>query len=355
MLKRHAYFAAILLIAGLFCLTPAAVLAQNDTPQQRAIDWIKSQQQDDGAFPGFGPGDTADVVLALVAAGEDPTKLLKAGKSPLDYLQSQAPTYIKSGAGAISKLILAATATGHDPRLFGTDLPAALGSIYNADTGQYGGDVTGHCLALTAIKAMGATPPAKAFSRLEELQLADGGWSFDGSEATGSDTNTAAVCIEALVANAHTGPMLDKAVAYLRGQQNDDKGFPYSQTSAFGNESDVNSTALALRAFKALGEDTKALQQALESWQNANGSFPFQASAPEDNPLASYQAALSLFGGSLPLKQQSVAGVQSLIGPAEPQASLPNTGAAEQLWLPVVLLALIATVSGFMLRRRSAH
>jgi hypothetical protein len=208
MLKRHAYFAAILLIAGLFCLTPAAVLAQNDTPQQRAIDWIKSQQQDDGAFPGFGPGDTADVVLALVAAGEDPTKQLKAGKSPLDYLQSQAPTYIKSGAGAISKLILAATATGHDPRSFGTDLPAALGSIYNADTGQYGGDVTGHCLALTAIKAMGATPPAKAFSRLEELQLADGGWSFDGSEATGSDTNTAAVCIEALVANAHTGPML---------------------------------------------------------------------------------------------------------------------------------------------------
>lgn len=358
MLKTHSiasYLLAIVLLAGSFSLLPASALAQSDSAQQRAIDWIKDQQQDDGSFPGFGPGDTADVVMALVAAGENPTKLIKAGKSPLDYLQSQAPTYIKSGAGAISKLILAATATGLDPRSFGTDLAKDLGDVYNADTGQYGGDVTGHCLALTAIKSMGATPPAKAFSRLQELQLADGGWSFDGSEASGSDTNTAAVCIEALVANANKGPMFDKAVAYLRSQQNDDKGFPYSQSSAYGNASDVNSTALAMRAYKALGEDTKAIQQALEGWQNANGSFPFQASTPEDNALASYQAALSLFGATLPINQQSIDGAQSLIGPAEPQPALPNTGVAEHLLVPVVLFALIATVCGFMLRRRSAH
>src|SRR5690606_27042555 len=86
MLKTHSiasYLLAMLLLAGSFSLLPASALAQSDSAQQRAIDWIKDQQQDDGAFPGFGPGDTADVVMALVAAGENHTKLIKAGKSPL--------------------------------------------------------------------------------------------------------------------------------------------------------------------------------------------------------------------------------------------------------------------------------
>lgn len=320
-----------------------------------ALQWVAGQQQADGSFAGFGPGDTADAVVAFVAGGQQPPA------SAVNYLAGQAASYGTSSAGATAKLILAAVAAGRDPLNFGgVNLARQLGSTYSATTGQYGSDVYGHALALLAIKAMGAQPPAAAIDRLVSLQLRDGGWSFDGAAASGSDTNTTALAVMALAGRARAADALNAARAYLRGQQNPDGGFPYSQTSAFGNASDANSTAAVAMAIIALGEDPggAAWKQgdatplsALAAFQNSSGAFRYQNAMPDDNALATYQAIPALAGRALPVVTTSIPAAQSLIAPA---TALPRTAGEAQPVAPLLALAgLLLIVVGKALQRRA--
>ncbi|MCX7858658.1 MAG: terpene cyclase/mutase family protein [Chloroflexus sp.] len=320
-----------------------------------ALQWVASQQQADGSFAGFGPGDTADAVVAFVAGGQQPPA------SAVNYLAGQAASYGTSSAGATAKLILAAVAAGRDPLNFGgVNLARQLGSTYSATTGQYGSDVYGHALALLAIKAMGAQPPAAAIDRLISLQLRDGGWSFDGAAATGSDTNTTALAVMALAGRARAADALNAARAYLRGQQNPDGGFPYSQTSAFGNASDANSTAAVAMAIIALGEDPSGAAwkqgdatplSALAAFQNSSGAFRYQNAMPDDNALATYQAIPALAGRALPVVTTSIPAAQSLIAPA---TALPRTAGEAQPVAPLLALAgLLLIVVGKALQRRA--
>ncbi|WP_322513139.1 prenyltransferase/squalene oxidase repeat-containing protein [Chloroflexus sp.] len=320
-----------------------------------ALQWVAGQQQADGSFAGFGPGDTADAVVAFVAGGQQPPA------SAVNYLAGQAASYGTSSAGATAKLILAAVAAGRDPLNFGgVNLARQLGSTYSATTGQYGSDVYGHALALLAIKAMGAQPPAAAIDRLISLQLRDGGWSFDGAAATGSDTNTTALAVMALVGRARAADALNAARAYLRGQQNPDGGFPYSQTSAFGNASDANSTAAVAMAIIALGEDPSGAAwkqgdatplSALAAFQNSSGAFRYQNAMPDNNALATYQAIPALAGRALPVVTTSIPAAQSLIAPA---TALPRTAGEAQPVAPLLALAgLLLIVVGKALQRRA--
>ncbi|MCS6886827.1 prenyltransferase/squalene oxidase repeat-containing protein [Chloroflexus sp.] len=320
-----------------------------------ALQWVAGQQQADGSFAGFGPGDTADAVVAFVAGGQQPPA------SAVNYLAGQAASYGTSSAGATAKLILAAVAAGRDPLNFGgVNLARQLGSTYSATTGQYGSDVYGHALALLAIKAMGAQPPAAAIDRLISLQLRDGGWSFDGAAATGSDTNTTALAVMALAGRARAADALNAARAYLRGQQNPDGGFPYSQTSAFGNASDANSTAAVAMAIIALGEDPSGAAwkqgdatplSALAAFQNSSGAFRYQNAMPDDNALATYQAIPALAGRALPVVTTSIPAAQSLIAPA---TALPRTAGEAQPVAPLLALAgLLLIVVGKALQRRA--
>ncbi|HVX31236.1 MAG TPA: hypothetical protein VHA53_12215, partial [Nitrolancea sp.] len=62
-----------------------------------AVKWLSSQQQPDGSFLGFSgkadPGTSADVALALAAAGTDPATVANGGPSLIDYLRSSAGDY----------------------------------------------------------------------------------------------------------------------------------------------------------------------------------------------------------------------------------------------------------------------
>jgi LPXTG-motif cell wall-anchored protein len=334
-------------------VTPAAGQPAGNEPLARAVAWTRSQQQADGGFPGFSPGDTADVVIGLAAAGVDPNGVLLNGNSPVSYLGNQAAGYATKSVGAAAKLTLAVVAAGKDPRSFGgVDLLAEIGKSYNAATGQYGADVTGHCLALLAARSVGANAPQAAIARLQALQNADGGWSFDGQAASGSDTNTAALCAQALVGHAVDA---QRALAYLRSQQNPDGGFPYSKTSSFGSDSDANSTALAIGALSALGQDAAAARQALIALQNPSGAFRYQAAQPDDNALATYQALLGLSNRPHPVVSTSVPGALEALAPTQAPAvpaALPNTGAAHEPALALlVLLALALIVGAFTIRR----
>ena len=121
----------MLTIFFIFCLaTPIfSVLAQTDGADlDAAVAWLKTQQVEDGGFSsGFTPdsdiGATADTLLAMVFAGEDPALITTAGKSPIDFLEEQVQAGNVMGAGVIAKVILAVNAVEMDPRSFtGMDL-----------------------------------------------------------------------------------------------------------------------------------------------------------------------------------------------------------------------------------------
>jgi hypothetical protein len=345
-------------------LLPGLAQAQSDAVAAKsALGWVRAQQQADGSFPGFGPGETADALQAFVAAQADLASLAKGSATPVGYLEAQAKSYATSPSAA-AKLTLGAVAAGADPTNFGgQNLLAMIGAGYDPKTGQYGPDVYGHALALLAIRSVGAQPPLPAIQRLVAAQLPDGGWSFDGTEATGSDTNTSGLALQALAGQRQADGTRGKALAYFASQQNTDGGFPYSQTSQFGNDSDANSTALAIQAIIAAGEQPTASRwtkggktpiDLLISLQNASGALRYQAALADDNALATYQAVPALLQKSLPVTITAIDGAQALIAPAA--AALPATGAAAPQALPsaLSLLAIALLLGGLALRRRAA-
>ncbi|NJN16437.1 MAG: terpene cyclase/mutase family protein [Oscillochloris sp.] len=363
-MRRMLSILLVTTLAVIVCM-PVGGFAQNNSAIQAGLNWMQSNQQADGGFPGFGPGDTADAIQAIVAAGEPLDDFAQDGNTSVDFLAAQASSYAGTSVGGAAKLVLAAIAAGADPTAFGgVNLLELLGQAYDPASGQYGPDVYGHTLVMLAIRSVGANPPQDAVARLIDLQLEDGGWSFDGTGETGSDTNTTALAIQALTGQRQADGARGQAIAYLQSQQNDDGGFPYSQTSQFGNASDANSTALAIQAIRAAGQDptARAWQRdnggpvdLLASLQNDSGAFRYQEAAPDDNALATYQALPALLIQPLPVRINSVSGAQALVAPgaaADPAApALPATGAGDDPTMFLAFLAGLALLSGVALRR----
>lgn len=323
-----------------------------------ALSWIASQQQADGSFPGFGPGSTADAILAICAVGGDPNGFLRGENSPITFLAAQARE-ISTSAGGTAKTILAALCAGKDPRRFGgVDLVAALEAAYDARQGTYGTDLTGHAFALLALSATGRPIPAAAVEYLRRVQTPEGGWAWDGNPASGgADTNSTALAVQALVAAgvAASDPTVQNALAYFHTQQNADGGFPYARSSPWGSESDSNSTAYVVQALCAAGEDPEGPSWTVEGhtpltfllqMQLPGGAFQWQGAAPGENALSTYQAVPALMLRPFPLARTTV-GEATL---------LPATGVATGLdsMGPILLSAgFILAGLGLALRRRA--
>ncbi len=315
-----AFAAGLTLIAAL----SARVHAQPDPIDgavQKAVEYIRAQQAADGTFAGVGGSSTADAVIALAAADVNVSDVKNGEASAIDGLAKLAPEAAKD-TGVTAKFVMAALLAGQNPRtLGGTDLVAAVEKGYNAQTKRYGKDVASHALALLALNAAGGKIPVEAVQALYWLQLPDGGWSFDGAEASGSDTNTASLSYQALLANRQVAggdtqseANLRRALDFLRSQQNTDAGFPSSQRSQFGNASDANSTALAIQAIIASGDklenwakDGKTPSDRLIAFQNESGALRFQDGQPQDNQFATYQAVPALEGAAFPLEGIAIA------------------------------------------------
>jgi Prenyltransferase and squalene oxidase repeat len=347
-MRRHILLIAALL--ALFAGRPPAYAADDPAAaSQAAVRWLTARQQNDGSFPGFGVGSSADAILALAAAGIDPNSVQKQGASGVTALASGADAFARSSTAAASKTLLAALAAGKSPRSFGgIDLVALITQSYSATTGVYGQNPTDHAFALIALAGAGEAIPAEALTAAATLQRADGGWSFDGASGNTSDSNTAALMVQGLVASGASGSTLSRAVAYLKLQQNKDGGFTYSMESTFGTDSDANSTALVIQALVAAGEDPRAQPNgdaiaALLALQNASGAFRYQTAVADDNDLATAQAIPALLQKPFPLKLAAV--------PAAPVA-LPNTG-GEALPLWALALAASLLMGGAALRRAS--
>ncbi|HBY94296.1 MAG: terpene cyclase/mutase family protein [Ardenticatenaceae bacterium] len=339
---------ALVLVSALPALAQGSDLAA-------AVNWLKSKQAADGGFSdGFSDGSsapaTAEAVLAAAAAGQDTSTW--GSPSPLDYLAAQAPTLNESGP--LAKTILAVTAAGLDPANFaGTNLVQKLQGTYNADAGAFKGLVNDHAFGILALNAAGAEIPAKATATLEGLQADDGGWSFDGQSQ--SDTNSTAVAIQALLAGgrAATSEPITKALAFLKTQQNEDGGFPYSKPNQFGTATDANSTAYVIQALLASGQnlaDWKNPDKALAALQLPEGAFEYQTGQGA-NYLATAQAVPALAGTTFVKLPKVSAAKAPAAAPATAPATLPTTGSAGPSPLLLLLGGLVLLLAGTRLAR----
>ncbi len=331
----------------------------------KALNWIKTQQQPDGSFQGFGAGSTVDVVLAFVAARQSPDNFLAGGKPPIAFLQSKAADLAKTPGGA-GKLLIAVNALVMNDKSFGgINLVDMINAGYDANTGQYGKDVIGHAYAMLGLSSASNHPPVKAIEFLKSAQTPEGGWAFSGDTKPGAaDTNTTAVVIQALVAagaDKTESTVLKKAVSYLYSQQNPNGGFPYQKGDPQSSESDVNSTAYVGQALLSLGYTGQApldpgvnaaASRALafiSSLQKPNGAFQWKKSEPDDNAGATYQAVPALLYATLtaPYVPQNVSENPSPTAtiPSADVPGMPTTGNSLD-GLITALAALVALLMG---------
>ncbi len=340
-----------------------AMAAVNTTT---ALAYLESQQNADGGFgSGFSPdsttGSTADVVLAIVAVGADPATFDQDGNTPATYLATNAPSVVTGGD--LAKLILAVIALGENPRAFGgVDSVTKLEGMIGTD-GRIGAETdtfVGHTLAILALASAQRPIPAAAVAYTRAAQQDTGSWAWDGTAETAGDTNTTAFAVQALVAagEAADSDAVTQALAYYRGIQNEDGGWPYQNPSDFGTATDANSTAVTIQALIAAGQDPAGADwttaegstplSALEALQNESGAFAWQAAVPDDNLLATVQALPAVAGKAFPLASMDVGEPV-----ATPLTTLPETGGtAINLALPLLLSGLALAGGGYALRRR---
>jgi prenyltransferase beta subunit len=289
---------------------------------RRGLTWLAEKQNDDGGFgtsAGSSPGGTAEVVFAFAAAGIDLNTVQSArGISPLGFLATQVPTYSHDG-GEVGKLVLAAVAGDGDPRAFGGyDLVISLTNQISP-SGQFNTNSNfKQAIGMLALEAAGQAVPLTTTQWLQGQQMADGGWEWAAGSGWGSDPDTTAIAIQALIAAGEpvTATTVISAVSYLHALQNDDAGFP----SGFDPASNSNSTAYAIQGLLAAGEDLmnddagqgwvwvrngRTPVNALRSFQKSDGPLVYQWGGyfgPTDNMAATYQAVPALLGRYHPMK-----------------------------------------------------
>lgn len=346
-----------------------AVPALADGPS--AVAWLKTQQKADGGFGSVGA--TADAVLAAAAGGHNALLWANGGPTALEYLKANIKSVSK--AGETAKVILALTANGQNPRTaLGVDLIAKLEGMRNANgrIGTAADFVNDHCMAMIALASANRTVPAEAVNYLLGLQITDGSWSWNGDTTPGSgDNNTAAMAIVALRAAGVSAdhPQIQKTIALFHAQQNDDGGFPYVKPSPWGTDSDANSTAVVCWALWAAGEDpagfnwkrfgqdgTSAYDR-LKAFQNPSGAFRWQDATPDDNWLSTVQGMIALEMKTLPFARIDVgeASVATTTPTAAPVPELlPETGGPA--WAAAVALmglGVLLSGAGFKMRRKA--
>jgi hypothetical protein len=333
--------------------TSAAAFTPQVSSATRALQWIQQTQlKADGSVAGD-PTRTEETVWGLAANHQPYVSFVKTGstKNPLDYLAANL-TAEESSAGNIAQLILAVTAAGQDPTNFGPagakrNLLNDLEADYDTATGEYGTDkVFNHIMALLALRSANQTPPTGAITFLKKQQKSDGGWSFDNADAYGTDTNTTALALVALAATSSLQPCpVSSALRYLKAAQQPGGGFPYQ---AAYPPSDPDSDGIVIEGLLAVGQHPtgsawtkpggKNPLKDLLSFQGTDGSFSFPGVGP-DNLLATTQPLVALASSHLPLSATGTSFEAQSIGNCEVAASASPSATSGPTPRPVPLLA----------------
>ena len=265
----------VLAFAAALAVLPAAAFAALPATDAviKGAAFIKTVQRSDGSYAEL-PGQSIDAIIAVRAAGYDPRLDVKDGKSPVDWLTAAAPSITSPALAA--KAALGAKALGLDPKnVGGVNLIAVAQGGYNAETGAYANNAFSQSIAILGLACTGNTVGAKAADNLKALAVQGGGWGFGGN----ADPDSTAIAIQALLAAGvpKTDPKVAEGLAWLKANQGNDGGWGFDP-----NDSNTSSTAFAIQALLALGEDPESAAytkngvtpvQYLLSKQLPDGSF----------------------------------------------------------------------------------
>jgi len=264
-----------------------------------ALEWLTPRQTITGDFGGVGA--TVETLLALGANRQR-------NESANQYLAVTGAAYSRNGAAAAGKLATA-LAVGNACLPAGALTPAAH---FSPTLGAYSTQNGANAWAILGAVAISEAVPSSAVDYLAAQIQPDGGWEW--APGWGSDTNTTALAIQALIAAGRsiTSSAVISGLAYFEGVQNPDGGFPYA--AGDNPTSDVNSTAYVVQALIATGEDSRAARWTkaggapfdyLASMQLSDGSFEWQQGTGSSQ-LATQQAIPALLGRPHPARQQSL-------------------------------------------------
>ena len=284
-MKTH--FSKILLAIFFLLLTLSPVLGRAAYSQASAVAYLQAN------------GNNAWTTLALSAANASP--------NPGDYLK----LISSSKATDYETAILAITSLNQNPRTFGsTDYVAKLESFHNSsqmgDPGLLNDDFFGILALVSAGLPVTDVNVSDSKTFIISSQNQNGGWSYAPGSA--SDTDDTAAAITALIAAGvpASDSHIVSALSYIRSLQNSDGGFP--SDPSYDALSNSSSTSWVLWALKAAGVDQSTWAQGsnnplsfLASYQNADGSFKWEAADTTFYPTTAADAVIALAGKTLPL------------------------------------------------------
>lgn len=271
-----------------------------------ALAWLRRQQDATTAGYGDGLGGAVEVMLA-VGANDDQIAAwqpITASRTLADFVRLRATRYSRQGVAEAGKVALAAVASG-GCRTVHSLQPSA----YFSDTlGAYAPDSGFNAWGILGTISLSQTAPSSAVAALVAQQQANGGWEWQAG--FGTDTNTTALALQTLVAAGYpvTATEVVSGLAFLKGGQVAGGGFVYDPAVP-ENGPDANSTAYALMALSATGEDAAGAAWSVDgstavdfllSVQRPDGSLEWQAGTGP-NLLATAQAVTALMGRSYPL------------------------------------------------------
>jgi hypothetical protein len=291
---------------------------------QDALGWLQAQQViTDGGYGSVGAA--VETLLAVGANHIDAGLWRRQPDSPslLHYVQENGPAYSRFGVAEAGKLAVALAAVeGCYPE--GALTPAGY---YSPTLGAYSDQSGPLAWAILGALSISDTVSASNVQTLLDLAQPQGGWEW--SPGWGTDTNSTALAVQALVGAGAplTSTAIISALAYFHTAQNPDGGFPYDPNASFGRSSDANSTSYVIQALWAAQSNptspTWTIGDAnpisfLLSLQLDDGSLEWQ---PGQGPsaLATAQAVPALLGAVYPL-HRSPAACQLGFAPVTPEA-----------------------------------
>jgi LPXTG-motif cell wall-anchored protein len=405
-MRRVATFllAAVLVLAVAEAAGAAPTSSDPTTAARDGAAWLAARVNAQGFIPSSGDPNTPDygssteTVVALAAAGVGGTTI----DSLMTYLSAHVDANINHGGvddpGALANLILAAVATGADPTSFGvppTNLVNRLlatqqaGGLFGSADATFDGAFR-QGLSLLALHAAGVGN-ASGVAWLEDQQCADGLWMalrdpkdaclpVDPTTFTGPDTNSTALAVLGLDAQGGVSAAVSKGVGALDAVRNSDGGWGFLASS--DQLTDADSTADVLDALRTVNGSVDAdgrdalysLQLGCDAPASDRGAFAFQAGpggSLDANLLASVQAVTAAAGVALPVVDASVradvptacvasasttttttvaalgsttpTGASPTSGTVAPAATLPRTGTSSA---PLVAVGGIALLAG---------
>jgi Prenyltransferase and squalene oxidase repeat len=291
---------------------PARAASARTSSLAPELAYLASAQNADGGF-GAARGQpsselyTAWAAMGLAAAGRDPARLRRHGRSVLDALRAHASTL--RGLGDLERTVLAVRACGASASSFaGRDLIREMLRSRRRD-GSFGEQVNLTAFALLALRAAGHSrayrPIREGADWIEHQQNGDGGFGF-AARGSASDVDDTGAVLQALAsAGARSRHVLGAAASYLVRSQRPDGGFP----QRFGGLSNAQSTAWALQGLVAVGFTPATIRYRrsrspigyLQTLVGPGGSVRYSRTSAQTPVWVTAQALIGLAGRTFPV------------------------------------------------------